>query len=434
VAEALARHVPPGARLALAYSGGLDSSVLLHTLAALQGNHAFHLSVVHVHHGLSPNADGWAKFCAEACATYGVPLTVERVRLSLGDPEGLEAAARRARRQIFEGLDTDFLLTAHHRDDQAETFLLQALRGAGPKGLAAMAECQRPRGWRATQLRPLLDLSRADLREAAQDLGLRWVEDESNLSYRYRRNALRLEVMPRLFAHFPGCDGTLARAASHQAETAGLLDELARIDATGALADTAIGTRLDCRALVELSSSRARNLLRYFIAQHGVALPNVRRLDEARQQLRAPRQDARVRIELGEAALWGWRGGVYVVATGNPPAPVIWRGDSELSLPGLGVLGFQAAVGQGLSQASLVAGRVVLRCRRGGEHLRLRPDGPTHSLKVLLQANGIPPWARARLPVLLCDDETIWAEGLGCHADWLAGPAEAGWIPLWRKA
>lgn len=434
MAEALARHVPPGARVALGYSGGLDSSVLLHVLAGLQTAHAFTLSAVHVHHGLSPHADDWAAWCAESCAALGVPLVTAYVQLRPDDPAGTEAAARQARHRIFAELDVDCLVTAHHQDDQAETFLLQALRGAGPKGLAAMAACQHPRDWKASQLRPLLAFSRADLREAAQAWGLRWVEDESNLSPRYRRNALRQMVMPRLREYFPGCDVTLARVASHQAETAALLDELAQIDAATACSRTPAGLRLDCGELAALTPARARNLLRHFIAQHGVTLPNARRLDEARQQLVAARHDARVRVELGAAALWGWRGGAYVVETGTLPVPVVWRGEGELDLPGLGRLGFRAAVGQGLRQASLAAGRVELGCRRGGEHLRLWPGGPTHSLKVLLQANGVPPWMRARVAVLQCDGATVWAEGPGCHADWLAGPAEAGWVPDWHPA
>ncbi|MCA1978503.1 MAG: tRNA lysidine(34) synthetase TilS, partial [Thiobacillus sp.] len=152
VADALARHVPPGAHLVLACSGGLDSTVLLHVLAALRAGHRFRLSALHVHHGLSPNADRWAAFCAGLCAAHGVPLQVERVQVPDKDPAGVEAAARRERRRVFAGVDADFLLTAQHQDDQAETFLLQALRGAGPKGLAGMAECQRPPGWRAAQL------------------------------------------------------------------------------------------------------------------------------------------------------------------------------------------------------------------------------------------------------------------------------------------
>lgn len=434
MAEALARHVPPGARIALAYSGGLDSSVLLHTLNTLRAAHPFHLSAVHVHHGLSPNADDWARFCEETCAAVGVPLTTTRVNLNANDPAGVEAAARRARRHIFAGLEVDFLLTAHHRDDQAETFLLQALRGAGPKGLAGMAECQRPRGWHATQLRPLLGVPRAMMREAASDLALSWVEDESNASDRYRRNVLRRHVMPRLAADFPGCDGTLARVASHQAEAAGLLDELAQIDAVGALTDTPIGSRLDCTALARLAPARARNLLRFFIAQQGFALPGTRRLEEALHQIGHVRRDARVHIAFGRAALWVWRDGVYVVATDDLPAPVVWQGETALMLPGRGTLGLRPTVGQGLRRTALLAGELVLRCRQGGEQLRLVTGGPTHSLKVLMQARGVPPWARARLPVLTCGDVTVWVAGWGCHADWLAGPDEAGVLPDWRDA
>ena len=350
------------------------------------------------------------------------------------DPAGVEAAARRARRQIFAGLAVDFLLTAHHRDDQAETVLLQALRGAGPKGLAGMAECQRPRGWQALHLRPVLDVPRALMQDAASALALRWVEDESNATDRYRRNVLRRHVMPRLAADFPGCDGTLARVASHQAEAAGLLDDLARIDAGNALTDTPIGPRLDCTVLARLAPARARNLLRFFIAQQGVALPGARRLEEALRQIGHVRRDARVHIAFGQAALWVWRDGVYVVATDDRPAPVVWQGETELILPGLGVLGLRPTVGQGLRRAALLAGELVLRCRQGGEQLRLVADGPTHSLKVLMQARGVPPWARARLPVLACGDATVWVAGWGCHADWLAGPDEAGVLPDWRDA
>src|SRR5512143_4376203 len=160
VADALARHVFPSARLALALSGGLDSVVLWHALLALRDAFSFELRAVHVHHGLSPRADEWADFCTRLCAAGAVELTVHRVQIARNDPAGIEAAARRERQRIFSGLDADFVLTAHQQDDQAETLLLQLLRGAGPKGLASMAEVQRRPGWRAAQLRPLLGVPR----------------------------------------------------------------------------------------------------------------------------------------------------------------------------------------------------------------------------------------------------------------------------------
>lgn len=428
MADALARHVPPGARLVLALSGGLDSVVLLHVLAPLRGQHPFELAAVHVHHGLSPNADAWADFCARTCAAHGVTLTIERVRIDRADPAGIEAAARRERQRVFARCAADFLLTAHHQDDQAETFLLQALRGAGPKGLAAMAECQHRSGTRMATLRPLLNVSRADLLETARAAGLAWVEDESNQDLRYRRNALRHVVMPQLAAHFPAAGGTLARAAAHQAEAAALLDELARCDAEGALAED----RLDCAALARLALPRARNLLRYFIVAQEGRLPGMHRLDEALKQLTMARTDARVRVALDGAEIRRYRGAAYVVPLRPLPQPVTWPGGGQLDLPGVGSLRLSEAIGQGLRRAAIEPGLTVLAPRAGGEHLRLAPGGPTRSLKTLLQERAVPPWERERTAVLRQGENVLWVAGFGCNADWLAGPGEPGWIPEWH--
>ncbi|MEW6119896.1 MAG: tRNA lysidine(34) synthetase TilS [Pseudomonadota bacterium] len=426
--DVLARHVPPGSRLLLALSGGLDSTTLLHILAPLRSEQAFELAAVHVHHGLSPNADAWADFCTRLCAAHEVPLRVEHVQVDRADPAGIEAAARRERHRAFERCEADFLLTAHHLDDQAETFLLQALRGAGPRGLAAMAECQHRSGERMVRLRPLLGVSRADLLEAARAAGLAWVEDESNLDTRYRRNALRQEILPRLALHVPAAATTLARAAAHQAEAAALLDELARLDAREALD----GERLDCTALARLTPARARNLLRHFIAGQGVRLPGVHRLDEALRQLTSARVDARVCVELGGAQIRRYRGGAYVVPAHTLPEPMVWRGEAELCLAGLGTLRLREAVGQGLRKEALQAGVTVLVPRSGGERVRLASGGPLRSLKTLLQARAVPPWTRDRVAVLRQGDAVLWVSGFGCNADWVAGAGEPGWVPVWH--
>jgi tRNA(Ile)-lysidine synthase len=432
VADVLARHVPPHARLVLALSGGLDSTVLLHALAALRESHPFELRAMHVHHGLSPHADAWADFCERLCTSHAVELTVHRVQIACDDAAGIEAAARRERQSIFAALDADFLLTAHQQDDQAETLLLQLLRGAGPKGLAGMAELQRRSGWRAAQLRPLLGTARADLLAYAQANGLAWVDDESNLDTRYRRNALRREVMPRLAEHFPGAGATLARAAALQAEAAELLDDLARLDAAAAIA----GERLDCAALATLSPARARNLLRHFVDLQGQPMPSARRLNEALHQLLDARQDARVRVRIGPTAeIRRFRGHVYVVPVSAAPlVPVVWHGEAELSLPASGTLRLHAAVGQGLARRRLESGRVTLGWRAGGEHLRLAPQGPLRSLKNLLQERAVAPWLRECLPILTCEGDLVWAAEIGCHADWLASPDEPGLVPDWQPA
>jgi tRNA(Ile)-lysidine synthase len=413
--------------LTLALSGGLDSVVLLHVLLALRDNHPFDLRAVHVHHGLSPHADDWAAFCVRLCAAHAVELSVHRVQVARDDPAGIEAAARRARQRIFAGLDTDFLLTAHQRDDQAETLLLQLLRGAGPKGLSAMAEMQAPPGWQAILLRPLLNVARADLLCTAREQRFEWVDDESNQDTRYRRNALRHQVIPLLAQHFPGAVATLARAAALQADAAELLDDLACLDAREAIA----GDRLDCAMLACLSTPRARNLLRHFIDRHGLPMPSLRRLDEALHQLREAQADARVRVHLGQAELWRYRGGAYLVPALPPGAePVRWRGEATVWVPAAGVsVRMAPAIGQGLRQAALAAGEVTLGVRAGGERLRLHAGGPRRSLKNLLQEHAVPPWQRERLPLIWCDGRLAWAAGIGFEIELCAGPGEAGVLP-----
>ncbi|HSJ81125.1 MAG TPA: tRNA lysidine(34) synthetase TilS [Thiobacillus sp.] len=427
MADALGRHVPPHARLVLALSGGLDSTVLLHTLLALRDQHPFELRAVHVHHGLSPHADAWADFCTRLCAAHAVQSSIHHVAIARDDAAGIEAAARRERQRIFAALDADFLLTAHQRDDQAETFLLQVLRGAGPKGLAAMAELQSRPGWRPAQLRPLLGIGRAELQDYAQSHDLTWVDDESNRDIRYRRNALRQQVMPLLAEHFPGSGATLARAAALQADAADLLDDLARLDAVEAIA----ADRLDCAALGRLSTPRARNLLRYFIEQHGQPMPSARRLDEALHQLRDAQADARLRVRLGAVEVWRFRGGAYLAPLAPVPAgPVVWQGEASLWVPPAGVsVQMEAVTGAGLKRDVLAAGEVTLGVRQGGERLRLHAGGPHRSLKNLLQEHAIPPWQRDRLPLLWCDGRLAWAAGIGLDADLLASPGEPGLLP-----
>jgi tRNA(Ile)-lysidine synthase len=431
VAEAIAGHLSRDASLVVGLSGGLDSVVLFHLVRACQPTLGFRFSCVHVHHGLSARAEQWAEFCRTLCAEHDVPIDLQRVDVARGDPAGIEAAARAARRRVFATIDADALLTAHHQDDQAETLLLQLLRGAGPKGLAAMAPCHHPPGWKAAQLRPLLGVTRADIRAYAEQHRLRWVEDESNLDPRYRRNALRHELLPQLARDFPGYSATLARAAALQAEAAELLDDLAAIDAARAICDD----RLDCLALARLTPARQRNLLRHFIAAQGYRLPNERRLAQGLRQLLDAGRDARVCVNLGEVDLHRFRGQARLVARaaegsseGSSEA-IEWHGEAQLDLPWLAQpLRFSTATGAGVKRAWLEAGAVEVRRRQGGERLRPVSGGPHRSLKNLLQEAAIPPWQRDTLPLLWCGEQLAWAAGVGYDADRLAGPGEAGII------
>jgi tRNA(Ile)-lysidine synthase len=424
LAAALAEHVHPGASLAVALSGGIDSMVLLDAAAALAERHPIILSAIHVHHGLSPNADRWADFCSAQCATREVALTTHRLRLSPARGSSLEAQARNARYERLLSADVDVVALAHHADDQAETVLLQLLRGAGPQGVSAMPAF---RPGHPALLRPLLELPRATLAAYASARGLTWVEDESNADRRHARNFIRRDIAPLLAARFPGYPATLVRAARHQAEAAVLTDELALLDAAGAIDATGLARA----RLAAMPPARARNLLRWFLHQAGLRPPSEARLSEMMRQLVSAGEDTRIRIAQDGAEIGCHRGRVAVHAPGAPDFERIWRGEPEVSLPA-GVLAFEHARGVGIAAAMLERTQVTLRPRRGGERIRLAANRPTHAVKKLLQEAHMPPWERENLPLIWSDDELAAVPGIGVALAFQAAPDEPGWRVEWR--
>ena len=286
------------AGLKIAYSGGLDSHVLLHALVALRATHPLRLVAVHIDHGLAAQSGAWSQHCSAVCQALEVAFVLESVQVQGGSGEGTEAAARRARyaalaRHVGPG---EVLLTAHHQDDQAETLLLQLLRGAGVQGLAGMREAM---GFAAGRhLRPLLGFSRAALRHYADSAGLQWIEDPSNADVGYRRNLLRHDVLPLLTQQWPQAAALLARAAQHAGEAALLLDELAAADLDRCRwRDTA--TVLSVSALQALSPARQRNVLRYWLRVRGFLAPSTLHLETLVGQLHATPRTGHGRLGRG---------------------------------------------------------------------------------------------------------------------------------------
>ncbi|WP_169307422.1 tRNA lysidine(34) synthetase TilS [Chitiniphilus eburneus] len=425
MAAELARHLAPAARrLCVGLSGGLDSVVLLDILATLRSRLGFHLTALHVHHGLSPNADAWARHAAAVADRLGVPCTVERVRVVDIAALGVEAAARAARYAVFERCAADALCLAHHRDDQAETLLFNLLRGAGPAGLAAMP-ASRPLG-DLQLLRPLLDVPRDALLSHARARALDWVEDESNADPRYDRNFLRHQVMPLLRERFPGCDAALARTAGHAAEAAQLLIAQAEQDLPQCLNGSG-GFSLAQAA--PLGVPRGRHALRHWLRSQGI-VPDERAFEELWRQ--------------GDAApdampLWRWRGQrlrcyrrtwypVHPRAAG-PTTPVSWlEGAAQPVASWGGVLEWLPMPG-GLDGARLAGGQLSLRRRQGGEGLCVHPGHGTRPLKSLYQEASIAPWLREALPLLYLDDVLIAVPGLGVATEYRTA---SGWQPVWR--
>lgn len=438
VAARLTPHIFPGVRVTVGVSGGLDSVVLLDVLDRLRERLQYSLDALHVDHGLSANSREWAELCVQLCRARGIPLHIEAVQVRRERGTSLEAAARCARYEAFRRHAGDVLALAHHVDDQAETLLLQLLRGAGSRGAAAMPtgrvearDANSPRDLRV--VRPFLDVvPRSRLREHALATGLTWIEDESNSDASYDRNYLRHEILPRIETAFPGYRRALARSAMFFSEASELLDDLARIDAEATIEDDA----LDVAALANLSEPRARNLLRHFLRLHGLTMPSARRLKEAVRQLVHAGRDRQVDVVLGGLALrrYGGKALLAPVSTIDVADVQRWQGEDALALAGgAGELHFERATGTGISAVRLQAGRVEVRRRRGGE--RMRPDcrRPHRTLKNLLQEARVAPWVRSRIPLLFCDGDLVCVPGIGVDCNWQARAGEPGIALIWRS-
>jgi tRNA(Ile)-lysidine synthase len=423
VRRALACH--RGARVAIALSGGRDSMALLDAACCVAPELGVSLAVVHVHHGLSANADAWSAFCAQECARRGIALDVRRVAVAFVAQDGVEAAARRARYAALASVDADAVATAHHADDQAETLLLQLLRGAGPHGLAAMPASRVRAG--VALVRPLLGLPRAALERYAAARGLAWVDDESNDDRARTRNLVRHALAPKLADAFAGYPSSLVRAAALQAEYAQLADDLAERDAEGAIEDGALARE----RLASLAPHRARNLLRWHLRSRGLRAPSAARLSSMLDQLVHASADARVRLRHDGAEIGLHRGFIVVHAPPVAPYAVAWRGEREVALPH-GTLEFAPSIGEGIAAEALRARDVVVRSREGGERIRLAPRGARQALKHLLQRAGVPHWARPGVPLVCCDGALAAVPGIGVDAAFAAAARAPAYALVWR--
>ncbi|HEX9626055.1 MAG TPA: tRNA lysidine(34) synthetase TilS [Acidiferrobacterales bacterium] len=426
-----------GDAVCVAYSGGLDSHVLLHALSGLRAATGLMLRAVHVDHGLHPQSAAWAAHCRQVCAALAVPCRVERVQVARDGGDGLEAAARRARyAALAAGLGAgETLLTAHQRDDQAETLLLQLFRGAGVQGLKAMPASQAFGAGRLA--RPLLDYSRASLREYAQAQGLRWIDDSSNVDTALSRNFLRHQVLPDVRRRWPGVDAALARSARHAAEAAALLDALAEADLAVCRHAAVCGHGLSVPALRALDPARRRNLLRYWLRRQGFHLPQTRHLAEVDAMLMHDPAGRRARVAWPGAELWRYRDTLCAMPPRPRPDPSwarAWDLDAPLAIADSGDwLEAGSASGAGIARARIAPAGVVVRLRQGGERCRLPGRAHHHQLKKLLQARGVPPWERDWLPLVYQGDALVAVADLWVCEPFAARPGEPAWQLRWRR-
>jgi tRNA(Ile)-lysidine synthase len=424
--------------VAIALSGGRDSAALLHACAAWRdAGTPVRLVAVHVHHGLHADADAWEGACARMAEAAGVAFHARRVHVVADAGKGIEAAARDARyaalRAMCARTGASILLTAHHLDDQAETVLLQLLRGAGVDGLAAMPMV---REGELTLLRPWIDVPRSEIESYASVHGLVWVDDPSNDDSRYARNALR-PLLRGMADHFPAYREALARSAAHLADAAALIDEMAQED----LARATSAQGLNVEKLAALPRARQRAVLRAWLSQAGMRAVPARRLEDLCAQLLHASEHGRLCIDLPGHRVRRYRGVAVIepeeAVAARPVAaePIRFdpahRVEQRVSVQGWGGELVFSPAAAGIEPRTLQA-PLSLAPRRGGERIVLRPGGPSRALKQAYQEAGIPPWARARLPLLYAGESLVFAAGLGIDRA-ATGPGP-GWDVSWYPA
>ncbi len=419
----------PASRWLVAFSGGIDSTVLLHALSCMRERHPAEIMAIHVDHGLHPDSPNWENHCRQFAEKLDVACISERVNVDDDLPGGPEASARQARYALLRTLvqDGDCLLSAHHEEDQAETLLLNLMRGSGLAGLAGIGAAQLFGEGRL--LRPLLGVPAEAIRDYAKRHELAWIEDPSNADTRFDRNFLRQEILPRLASRWPAVAARLKQSADLASEASTLLRDLADID----LAASGSPERLDLEVLGALSPQRQRNLLRRAISLCGLPPAPATRLYQAVRELIPAREDAQPRVAWPGAELRRYRNHLYIMPAipdlPDEPAQAL-RPEASLDLgPGMGQLALKPDVDGGINPELASAGLRV-RYRHGGEEIRPAGHDCTHKLKKLLQQEGIVPWMRSRLPLLYSGENLVAVADL-----WIAGECShhAGYGVSWRK-
>lgn len=407
----------------VAFSGGMDSHVLLKLCVLLREQIPFQLRAIHIHHGLSPHAEAWVQHCEQVCEAYDVPLTIHRLALNCQPGDSLEEIARQKRYEAIakEMMAESVLLTAHHQDDQAETFLLQLMRGSGLKGLSAMPLIKSfATGWHA---RPLLSTKRVDLLAFANQNQLQWIEDESNADETWSRNYVRQQILPLLTSRWPAASAMIARSAEHCREAVVMQDEqiAARgLDVTGSQSYT-----LSVSKLKKLSYPEQKHVLREWIQRQGYVLPSIKKLMSIMTNVFDAALDKQPEVIFGAACVRRYRDDLYILPYRESEAcqdEMFWDLRESLLLPcGQQLIASQAR-GQGLK---VTIDQVSIRYRQGGEQIYL-PGRGHRSLKKMFHEWGVLPWERAQVPLVFFEDSLIAIPGYYYHPEWVAGATEVG--------
>ncbi len=428
IIDKLLKQYPKIKTFTIAYSGGLDSQVLLYALAQLKPNVS--IKAIHIHHGLQNEADQWVLHCQTQCQQLNIKLEIKYLQLQFDRGESIEAVARNQRYQsLFASLNTDTaLLTAHHQDDQAETVLLQLLRGAGVAGLAAMPVDAYYQDYLI--LRPLLRYTRQQLAEYANYHQLQWVEDPSNQSSQFRRNFIRHQVMPLLTNYYPSASKTIARVADNCANANQLLTEIAIQDLSIVQVSQHNSLTIAITPLQTLSINRQYNVLRYWYWQQTQLILDKQHLEQIISQVICANKNSIPSMSWQQWVVSRYQQHLYVY----PKLPAIpqaqsWDFSQALVLDKLGILQARLTKGQGLSKTIT---KVRVKFRQGGERFHQAGRAYPRALKKILQTEGILPWQRNYLPLLMVDNTIVAVADFWIAEGYQAKSGECAWLLQWQ--
>ena len=402
------QSLTPAKKFLLAYSGGLDSHVLLHMMSHLSDS-SIQFRAIHIHHGLQKVADDWTSHCQKVCVELNVPLDIKELGLKIKTGESVEEVARRERYKVLSSslMNNEVLLTAHHQNDQAETLLLQLFRGAGVQGLAAMPEIRQfgSNDRQSQHLRPFLNLTRQFLEDYANYHQLNYIEDPSNQDQRFDRNFLRNNIMPQLRQRWNGIDKTIARSASIQAETLQILEGFAENE-LGRICSNFDNT-LNITELIKHSKAKQNLLIRHWISKSGFDIPSDKKLRHVFSDGVNASEDSQPLIEWQGAQIRRFQNKLFLLE----PLPehdaktvISWVENQPLVI---------ASLNMTLSSDDYPHGsqNVTVRFRQGGEKIQI-PNRGSISLKNLMQESAVPPWLRSRLPLIYVGDKLLKVIGL----------------------
>jgi len=414
----------------LGLSGGLDSSVLLHVLAEMQSKLNFKLKAIHIHHGLSSSADDWLYFCKKKCKLLDIDIYTEKVKVNKRSSLGIEGEARELRYRAIKKKQKDIVVLGHHQNDQAETFILQLLRGSGLKGLAAIPEFDTKRMF----WRPMLNINKSLLESFAKENNIEYIHDESNQDERFDRNFIRQKVLPLIESRYPATIETITRSVSNISEGHHLNELVALDDSKNVMSDDK--TYLLIENLKKLSKLRAINLIRWWLSLNNLLMPSRKNIEELFRQVNNIKSDTSLNLKISDNhSIRASSNKLFIVEINNQSSnyDLIWSGQEEIELPNKSRLHFLKTKNGGLSLSKIGVKTLHIKSREGGEKLKPFSDQPSRSLKYLFQKADIPHWERDQIPLIFANEQLVAVPDLGVQLEYQANNGEEAYQINWLR-